>query len=168
MNRLNNRHIINTIQSVKPLRKKVAFNLIVTFIMADQRPELAENNAIVVKKVRQVRIFSEDLFHSLLPSIFILAMAVTALFHLGWKMTFIVILFAPVPVIINKMRNAKQEKNLKILFHQPVKINADIRAIHVIWLVTVQRTQVTTDFNPDKRPDSTPIPIAIVPRSAIF
>jgi hypothetical protein len=74
---------------------------------------------------------------SIIPSLMLLAVIGYAMFHLGWKMSFMVLLFAPLPTFIKLMGTAKKAKRRILILNQWVKIYAAVNERPGIWLLMI-------------------------------
>lgn len=81
--------------------------------------------SIMMKLERSIQSFVgavSEIFLNVLPSILFLSMALVVMFRLDWKMTLLVLVFAPVPTIIAWKISPKQVKREKFLMNQWGKI----------------------------------------------
>ncbi|HEX2970481.1 MAG TPA: ABC transporter ATP-binding protein [Bacteroidales bacterium] len=77
--------------------------------------------SIMMKLERSIQSFVgavSEIFLNVLPSILFLAMALVVMFRLDWRMTLLVLVFAPVPTLIAWKASPKQVKREKFLMNQ--------------------------------------------------
>lgn len=137
MKRLNNGHIINTSQIIKPSRKKIVDNLPMTLQVADARVAMPEDGSIDIKQERPGQLHSAVKEISIIPSLLLLMVIGLAMFHLGWKMSLIVLLFAPLPTFIKMIGTPKSAKQRIFVLNQWVKIYASVNEKPGIWLLLI-------------------------------
>lgn len=77
--------------------------------------------SIMMKLERSIQTFvgaMTEIFLNVLPSVLFLTMALIVMFRLDWKMTLLVLLFAPLPTLIAWKVSPKQVKREKFLMNQ--------------------------------------------------
>jgi len=130
MKRLYNGHSIN----IKPFGGKI----VETLEMSDGRIATIEDCSIVLKQEKHVRLHAEAVKEiSLIPSLVLLAAISVAMFHLGWKMSFMILLFAPLPTFIKLMGSLKKTKQIRLILTQWVKIYASVNKKPGIWSLLI-------------------------------
>jgi len=138
MKRLNNGHIISTSQTIKPSEKKIVENMLMTLKMANGIAATNEVGSIVIKQEKPVQLKEAVMTGiSIIPSIMLLVVIGVALFHLGWKMSFMALLFAPLPTFIKLMNSFKKTKRIILILPQWVKIYASLNEKPGIWLLMI-------------------------------
>jgi hypothetical protein len=72
---------------------------------------------------------------SLIPSLVLLAVICVAMYHLGWKMSFMVLLFAPLPTLFKLIGTSGKRR--KLFLTRWVKIYASVNEKPGIWLLFI-------------------------------
>jgi hypothetical protein len=111
MERLYSRHFTNTLQYFKPGADKT-------------------NGGIMALNSRFA-------MSGIIPSLVILSLIGFSMFHLGWKMSVIVLLFAPLPTFIRLLGTPKKTKRRKLFLTRRVKIYASVNEKPGIWLLLI-------------------------------
>jgi hypothetical protein len=137
MKRLNNEHIINTSQIIKPSGKKIVENLLMTLQVADGRVAMPEDGSIIIKQERPGQLYPAMKEISIIPSLLLLTVMGFAMFHLGWKMSFMVLLFAPFPTFIKLIGTPGSLKKRILILNRWVKIYASMNEKPGIWLLLI-------------------------------
>jgi len=137
MKRLNNGHIINTSQIIKPSGKKIVENLLMSLQAADGRVAMPEDGPIIIKQERPGQLYPEMKEISIIPSLLLLTVIGFAMFHLGWKMSFMVLLFAPLPTFIKLIGTPGSVKKRKLILNRWVKIYASVNEKPGVWLLLI-------------------------------
>lgn len=96
--------------------------------------------SIMMKLERSIQGFVgavSEIFFNVLPSVLFLVMALVVMFRLDWRMTLLVLAFAPIPTIIAMRVSPKQVKREKFLMNQWARIYTRFNEV-LSSLVTVR------------------------------
>jgi ATP-binding cassette, subfamily B, bacterial len=96
--------------------------------------------SIMMKMERSIQGFVgavSELFFNVLPSVLFLVMALIVMFRLDWRMTLLVLVFAPLPTLIALRASPKQVKREKFLMNQWAKIYTRFNEV-LLSIVTVR------------------------------
>ncbi|HEX2936942.1 MAG TPA: ABC transporter ATP-binding protein [Bacteroidales bacterium] len=96
--------------------------------------------SIMMKMERSIQGFVgavSEIFFNVLPSVLFLVMALGVMFRMDWRMTLLVLVFAPLPTLIALRASPKQVKREKFLMNQWAKIYTRFNEV-LMSIVTVR------------------------------
>lgn len=96
--------------------------------------------SIMMKMERSIQSFVgavSEIFFNVLPSVLFLVMALGVMFRMDWRMTLLVLAFAPLPTLIALRASPKQVKREKFLMNQWAKIYTRFNEV-LMSIVTVR------------------------------